>query len=191
MIDIKMTIGMRPTQSAPVESYAMMAGVAIAAFSAWVALRTYRRGKAAAREAQINQMFREMLAMEFQLYCTSFQPPRAMEAAMERFDRYKMWLLEELWLWVEERKKRLPFPPGERAHAKRENNDWAEVLRVHLERCGAAVRARDWGNERGYHASFQQLVKDVFAETPSVPEVPSFFRRVQREIMSFLRYIVG
>lgn len=141
-------------------------GVFVALGSAAIALFAYLRAKSRSAEARINAMFREMLAMEFQLFCTPFYSEIAVEKAVERFDRYKLWVLEELWLWVDRRKDRLPRFGERRRRGAAANDDWADVISVHLIRCGEKTKERPWGAEAGYHAGFQAFVEKVYDPNP-------------------------
>lgn len=140
-------------------------GVFIAFVSTIIAIMVYRRARKSEDLAHINAMFREMLAMEFQLYCTQFDSNEGVEKALSRFDRYKLWVLEELWLWVDRRKK-LRWWSYDRRRIETENNEWADVISVHLMRCSTQTKARNWGDEAGYSARFQCFVKRIYGPKP-------------------------
>lgn len=157
-------------------------GLIVAVCSALVAWGAYRRSKSASAEAQINAMFREMLAMEFQLYCTSFASTVMVSKALSRFDRYKLWVLEELWIWVDKRDKSLPWFGKKRARAKAANKDWADVISVHIIRCSEETKIRPWGLEAGYHSQFQNYLQNVIGQDVEPPNSKFWTEALTRRI---------
>jgi hypothetical protein len=109
----------------------------------------------ASRASHMNTLFREFLRIEFDYFNQPGNAP-GKGPAWESLRSYKMWVLEEIWIWLDGQQHRVfPLQPA-RANRHRELLvGWEATLRYHLQnRADAATWSDFYANRKCYHKGF-------------------------------------
>ncbi|MDT8758658.1 hypothetical protein MZO42_08105 [Sphingomonas psychrotolerans] len=107
------------------------------------------------RASHMNTLFREFLRLEFD-YFNQPANQAGQGPAWESLRSYKMWVLEEIWIWLDSQQHRVfPMQPG-RANRHRELlAGWDATLKYHL---GNRPDQKTWDefyrNRKCYHKGF-------------------------------------
>jgi hypothetical protein len=136
-----MTLG----DSANLATIAGVIGIALA----WL---SYRQTIQSGRASHMNALFRDFLRLEFDFF--NADDPKSLNSdAWRSLFSYKMWVLEEIWIWVDSQRFRLfPMQPG-RADAHRKLlAGWHETLRFHLGHRATQTGWRDFIDNEGCYA---------------------------------------
>lgn len=135
------TINVQAAPSGPVfwelspSEWIALSGVFIAVAAAVVAWLSYQTSKREARLAHVNGLFREMLMMEFEYHNNLPAGAEERKQSYYRVMSHKMWVLEELWTWLQEFRSwtQRPwfFETRRRAHHEIAA-DWEETIAHHI-----------------------------------------------------------
>ncbi len=121
-----------------------------------------------------------MLTLEIQHYGTTYSNNDKLEAR-KKLVSHKMWVLEELWLWLIRYRRELRrwFYPWKKDHLEAEKN-WLETIKFHLRNLSAAD-IESWNMARDcYVMSFQSLVDCYGGAGNEADEKPSLAVRGPR-----------
>lgn len=106
-----------------------------------LAWRSYRVTVDSAKSSHMNALFRDYLRLQFDFFNADKERPRDGNAWRSLFS-YKMWVLEEIWIWVDDQRFR-SFPVQPRRSEKHRCLliGWHDTLVFHL---------KDRPSERGW-----------------------------------------
>lgn len=153
-------------------SLATVLGV-LAIIIAWVGLkRTWRTERA----SHMNSLFREFLRLEFDFYNADHSDEESCRRARETLRSYKMWVLEEIWMWADEnRHKVFLLRPGMTNGLRNAVANWDETIKYHLHRDAEMSSWADFELNQGcYHKGFVEFAREW---NPSSPD----HKRLRRE----------
>lgn len=142
-------------------SLATVLGVAFAIFTLALGYMQYRSSIRAASLSHVNGLFRDLLRLEFDFYNAPNPNHDDRVSARSRLAAYKMWVLEELWLWLKLKKSERPITAGARAAHTRFIENWTDTLDYHARRNSED----DWNNFKAarlcYDATFYTHVSSL------------------------------
>lgn len=149
---------------------ATIAGVT-GVFFAWVSFTHTRDTN---RASHMNSLFRDMLRLEFDFY-NATEPRSENSDAFRSLFSYKMWVLEEIWMWVDGQRWR-PFllQPQRKAAHDRLLRGWRDTLIYHLQRKASERGWRDFINNQGcYHPGFVKFARTYHPFSPDYRRLAS------------------
>ena len=145
---------------------ATVLGIAFAVTTLALAYIQYRSSLRAASLSHVNSLFRDLLRLEFDYYNSSSQSSSDRASARARLGSYRMWVLEELWLWIEAKKRDFGRMSSSGENAVFIDN-WLETLNFHARRNSTADWI-DFQDAKGcYHPEFVAYVSALRPAEPS------------------------
>jgi hypothetical protein len=131
------------------------------------ALRNYEDNARGARLAHMHKLFGDYLGheLEYQFANAGGGPASAPAAtglgeAKRSLNAFKMYSLEEMWLWLENEQRQEPRTPLERSDRERLVTGWTNTIRYHLAKSTDEDLARFLVNRDCYSDGFVHLVLD-------------------------------
>lgn len=138
-------------------SLATLLGV-FAILIAWIGLKKTWRTE---RASHMNTLFREFLRLEFDFFNANCEEGESKDKALDSLASYKMWVLEEIWMWTDEnRHKVFILRPESTNRLHRAVENWHATLEYHLHR-NASLHAWEefWADRKCYHAGFVEFAE--------------------------------
>ena len=86
--------------------YANLGSFFVAICAVYWAIHEHRANSSAKRVEHINGLFREILSIQIAHQSQNFDDSANRKLAELRIHSFKMWVLEEMWMWLEDLKRR-------------------------------------------------------------------------------------
>lgn len=113
---------------------ATIIGVLLGATTLVAAYRQYQSSKRASRLVHVNSLFRDFLRLEFDFHNVPHGDVVERDAARRTLQSYRMWVLEETWLWLRGVNKRRRWTAKGRAQKLELTQTWNATIDYHATR---------------------------------------------------------